>query len=41
MKRRELLNYIENHGATFVGEGHRHTIYKKNQYRTEIPDIMK
>jgi len=37
MKRHELIKHIESHGATFVREGKRHTIYKKNKYRTEIP----
>lgn len=37
MKRRELIKHIEHWGATFVREGRRHSIYRKNKYITEIP----
>lgn len=37
VKRKELVKYIENHGAYFVREGRRHSIYKKGKARTEIP----
>ena len=37
MKRRELIAYLAAHGAVFLREGHRHTIYQKGKLRTEIP----
>ncbi len=37
MKRRQLLKHLEQHGALFLREGTRHTIYKKGVLKTEIP----
>jgi len=37
MKRRELLKHLEKHGADFLREGTRHTIYRKGVLKTEIP----
>jgi mRNA interferase HicA len=37
MKRNELIQYIEYNGASFVREGRRHTIYKRNMHRSAIP----
>jgi predicted RNA binding protein YcfA (HicA-like mRNA interferase family) len=36
-KRKELIRYLENNGASFVREGRRHSIYHRGKYRTEIP----
>jgi mRNA interferase HicA len=37
MKRSALIQHIETHGACFVREGRRHTIYSKGNVRTSIP----
>jgi len=37
MKRNELLRHLKNHGASFLREGRRHTIYKKGQFKSQIP----
>jgi predicted RNA binding protein YcfA (HicA-like mRNA interferase family) len=36
-KRKELIRYLESHGAYLIREGRRHSIYQKDKYRTEIP----
>lgn len=37
MKRKALLKYLRNHGATFLREGKRHTIYIRDKHKSEIP----
>lgn len=37
MKRKELIKHITSHGAFLLREGRRHSIYKRDKYRTEIP----
>jgi len=37
VKRKELIHFLEEHGAYLVREGHRHSIFAKGQFRTEIP----
>jgi mRNA interferase HicA len=37
MKRRELLRHLERHGAVFLREGTRHTIYRSGVLKTEVP----
>jgi mRNA interferase HicA len=37
LKRRELVRYLLDHGAEFLREGRRHSIYGKGKARTEIP----
>ncbi len=39
MKRRKFLRYVERHGAQFLREGGKHTIYihSVTRRRTEIP----
>jgi mRNA interferase HicA len=37
VRRRELIKFLEEHGAYLVREGHRHSIFGKGQFRTEVP----
>jgi predicted RNA binding protein YcfA (HicA-like mRNA interferase family) len=37
MKRHELIKHINNHGASLLREGRRHSIYQKGKHRTAIP----
>ena len=37
MKRRELIEHITQQGASFLREGRRHSLYRRDKYRTEIP----
>jgi len=37
MKRNQLLKHLKKHGALFLREGRRHTIYQKEQFKTQIP----
>lgn len=37
MKRERLIRYLEKHGAQFVREGSRHTVYEYKGALTEIP----
>lgn len=37
MKRTQLLKHLRKHGASFLREGRKHTIYQKSQFKSEIP----
>ena len=37
MKRRELIEHLSRHGAVLLREGRRHSIYRRDRNRTEIP----
>ena len=37
MKRRLLLKHLQRHEAMFLREGRRHTIFQRDQYKTQIP----
>jgi mRNA interferase HicA len=37
MKRKELVRYLVDNGASLLREGRRHSIYKKGKWRTEVP----
>jgi len=37
MKRNQLLKHLKKHGAYLLREGRRHSIYQKNQLKTEVP----
>jgi mRNA interferase HicA len=37
MKRTELIKHIKRHGAVFVREGRRHSIYQKGENKTQVP----
>ena len=37
MKRKDLIKYLTSHGAVFLREGRRHTLYQKGRLKTEIP----
>jgi len=37
MKRKALLKYITQHGASLLREGRRHSIYARGRYRTQVP----
>ena len=37
MKRNQLLKHLKKNGASFLREGRRHTIYQKDQFKTQIP----
>jgi len=37
MKRRRLIKYLKNHGAVLVREGRRHSIYERNNRKTQVP----
>jgi mRNA interferase HicA len=37
MKRATLIRYLSNHGAHLIREGRRHSIYKREEYKTQVP----
>lgn len=37
MKRQQLIKHLKKHGAVFLREGSRHSIYQKGQYKTQVP----
>ena len=37
MKRTELVKHLKAHGAVFVREGRRHTIFRLGPFKTEVP----
>jgi len=37
MKKHELTRHLKRHGAYLLREGRRHSIYKKGDFKTEIP----
>ena len=37
MKRQQLIKHLKKHGAELLREGRRHSIYHKEQYKTQIP----
>lgn len=37
MKRQHLIKHLKKHGATLLREGSRHSIYQKEQLKTQIP----
>jgi len=37
VKRGELIRHLKKHGASFLREGRRHTIFQRDSYKTEVP----
>ncbi|MBF0537701.1 MAG: type II toxin-antitoxin system HicA family toxin [Nitrospirae bacterium] len=37
MKRKEFLTYLKTHGAELIREGIRHSIYAKDNKKTQVP----
>ena len=37
MKRTLLIKHLRTHGASLLGEGKRHSIYQKENLKTEVP----
>ena len=37
MKRKQLIKHLTDHGAFFLREGRRHSIYQKGAFRTMVP----
>jgi mRNA interferase HicA len=37
MKRQQLIKHLKRHGAELLREGRRHSIYQKEQHKTQIP----
>ncbi len=37
MKRYQLIKHLEKHGASFLREGRKHTVYQKGQLKSGIP----
>ena len=37
MKRNQLLKHLEKHGASLLREGSKHSIFQKDQFKTQIP----
>jgi mRNA interferase HicA len=37
MKRSHLIRHLEEHGAHFLREGRKHTIFQKGVLKTEVP----
>lgn len=33
----ELIKHLKEHGAEFVREGRRHTIFARGEFKTEVP----
>jgi mRNA interferase HicA len=37
VKRNQLLKHLRKHGASFLREGSKHSIFQKDQLKTQIP----
>ncbi len=37
MKRRQLIKHLKAQGAVFVREGRKHSIYQRNDRKTQVP----
>jgi len=37
MKRSTLIKYLTKNGAYLIRQGRRHSIYQREEYRTEVP----
>jgi predicted RNA binding protein YcfA (HicA-like mRNA interferase family) len=37
MKRNQLLKHLKKHGASLLREGSKHSIFQKDQFKTQIP----
>ncbi|MBI9085444.1 MAG: type II toxin-antitoxin system HicA family toxin [Desulfobacterales bacterium] len=37
MKRTALLKHLARHGAYLIREGRRHSIYKREEFKTQVP----
>ena len=37
MKRNQLLKHLKKHGASLLREGGKHSIFQKDQFKTQIP----
>jgi len=37
MKRKQLVEHITQYGASLFREGRRHSIYRRDKYRTGVP----
>jgi mRNA interferase HicA len=37
MKRNKLLKHPKKHGASLLREGSRHTIYQRDEFKSQIP----
>jgi mRNA interferase HicA len=37
VKRHQLIQHLKEHGAYFLREGKRHTIFQKERLKTEVP----
>ena len=37
MKRRQLLKHLKAHGAVLIREGRRHSIFQRNNRKTQVP----
>jgi len=37
MKRNQLLKHLKKHGAYFIREGSRHSIFQKEHNKTQVP----
>lgn len=37
MKRNKLLKHLKKHGASLLREGSRHTIYQRDEFKSQIP----
>jgi len=37
MKRNQLMKHLKKHGAALLREGSKHSIFQKDQFKTQIP----
>jgi mRNA interferase HicA len=37
MKRSELIKYLSKNGAYLLREGRKHSIYKRDEFKTQVP----
>ena len=37
MKRTQLVKHLRDHGAIFLREGRRHSIFVRNEFKTGVP----
>jgi len=37
MKRKQLIKHLRKHGASLLREGRRHTIFQRDQLKSQIP----
>jgi hypothetical protein len=37
VKRKTLIRHLSEHGAFFLREGRRHSIYQRGNFKTEVP----